>query len=287
MKKNNTVGIILGLLFLVIGGGYLAEALGFIDDFTIFFDGWWTLFIIVPCFCNLFRKDGAKVGNLIGIAIGLFLLLMAQDVLSGEKLWALLIAAVCVLIGVNLIFPKKAGKTEREDTTEDRFDRRESENGQQRVSGTVEYVTDAEVVEGAVYREIPEENDGTEERIEENTRTYENVGDTDKIVCSAVFSGRDIRVDNSYFNGADLSALFGGIDMNLKNALIRNNVTIDVKAVFGGIDIIMPADVRVVMDVTPILGGVENGTRAPLGADENTPTVFIRGTCLFGGLEVK
>ncbi len=281
MKKNNSAGIILGLLFLIIGGGYLAEALGFIDDFTIFFDGWWTLFIIVPCFCGLFRKDGAKVGNLIGIAIGLFLLLMAQDVLSGEKLWALLIAVVCVLIGVNLIFPKKAGKTESGEVAEDRFDRRASEQGQQSTSGTVEHFTDAEVVEDAACREIPEE------KLEEHTRTYESVGDTDKIVCSAVFSGRDIRVDNSYFNGADLSALFGGIDMNLKNALIRNNVTIDVKAVFGGIDIIMPADVRVVMDVTPILGGVENGTRAPLGADENTPTVFIRGTCLFGGLEVK
>ena len=207
--------------------------------------------------------------------------------LSGEKLWALLIAAICVLIGVNLIFPKKAGKTEGGDATEDRFDRGETGDGQKCASGTVEYVADAEVVEDAVYREIPDATNKTEEVFEDNAQTYENVGDTDKIVCSAVFSGRDIRVDNSYFNGADLSALFGGIDMNLKNALIRNNVTIDVKAVFGGIDIIMPADVRVVMDVTPILGGVENGTRAPLGADENTPTVFIRGTCLFGGLEVK
>ena len=49
----------------------------------------------------------------------------------------------------------------------------------------------------------------------------------------------------------------------------------------------MPAGVRVVVDITPILGGVENGTRAPLGADENTPTVFIKGTCLFGGVEIK
>ena len=287
MKKNNSAGIILGLLFLVIGGGYLAEVLGFIDDFTIFFDGWWTLFIIVPCFCGLFRKDGAKVGNLIGIAIGLFLLLMAQDVLSGEKLWALLVAAICVLIGVNLIFPKKAGKRADEEYTEDRFDRGDAGVGQQSASGTAEHVADAEVVEAEVYPELPHEANGPEKDYAENSQTYENVGDTDKIVCSAVFSGRDIRVDNSYFNGADLSALFGGIDMNLKNALIRNNVTIDVKAVFGGIDIIMPAGVRVVVDVTPILGGVENSTAAPLGADENTPTVFVRGTCLFGGLEVK
>lgn len=290
MKKNNSVGIILGLLFLVIGGGYLAEVLGIIDNFTIFFDGWWSLFIIVPCFFGLFRKDDAKVGYLIGIAIGMFLLLMAQGVLTGEKLWALLIAAVCVLIGVNLIFPKKKQDAiYKEEKQTDRFDRgnQDAGNGTANATGTVEHFTDAEVVEDAVYREITDATGVTEEMSSDNGQTYENAGEMEKIVCSAVFSGRDIRVDNSYFNGADLSALFGGIDLNLKNALIRKNVTIDVRAVFGGIDILMPNDVRVVVDVTPILGGVENGTRTPLGADENTPTVFIKGTCLFGGVDVK
>jgi len=287
MKKNNSVGIILGLLFLVIGGGYLLEVFGVINNFTIFFDGWWSLIFIVPCFCGLFRKDGAKVGNLIGIAIGLFFLLMAQDVLSGRKLWALLVAAICVLIGVNLILPKKQKKERVEEGMADRFDRgQKSANDSVNNSGFV-HVTDAEVIEDAVYREVRNEEAEDEGLFEETHQSYENVGTMDKIVCSAVFSGRDIRVDNSEFSGADLSALFGGIDLNLKNAVIRRNVTIDVKAVFGGIDILMPSNVRVVVDVTPILGGVENGTRTPLGADENTPTVFIRGTCLFGGLDVK
>lgn len=289
MKKNNSIGIVLGLLFLVIGAGYLAEVLGFIDNFTIFFDGWWTLFIIIPCFCGLFGKGGGKVGNLIGIAIGLFLLLAAQGVLRGEKLWALLVAVICVLIGVNLIFPKKkqVDSTGNSEPQTDRFDRESTGPVNAAPEATLERFTDAEVVEEGPFSESGELSTETTGYAGENKESYENVGDTDKIVCSAVFSGRDIRVDNSYFNGADLSALFGGIDMNLKNALIRKNVTIEVKAVFGGIDIIMPADVRVVVDVTPILGGVENGTRTPLGADENTPTVFIKGTCLFGGLEVK
>ncbi len=289
MKKNNSIGIVLGLLFLVIGAGYLAGVLGFIDNFTIFFDGWWTLFIIIPCFCGLFGKGGGKVGNLIGIAIGLFLLLAAQGVLRGEKLWALLVAVICVLIGVNLIFPKKkqVDSTGNSEPQTDRFDRESTGPVNAAPDATLERFTDAEVVEEGPFSESGELSTETTGYAGENKESYENVGDTDKIVCSAVFSGRDIRVDNSYFNGADLSALFGGIDMNLKNALIRKNVTIEVKAVFGGIDIIMPADVRVVVDVTPILGGVENGTRTPLGADENTPTVFIKGTCLFGGLEVK
>ena len=287
MKKNNTVGIVLGLLFLVIGVGYLAEVMGFIENFTIFFDGWWTLFIIVPCFCGLFRKDDTKVGYLVGLAIGLFLLLMAQDVIDGEKLWALLLATVCVLIGVNLLFPKKLSKDSGDAGTTDRFDRVEKDASHTAKASDIEYVTDAEVVEDAVYRVVREEGGSSAENSHENRQTYESAGSMDKIVCSAVFSGRDIRVDNSYFNGADLSALFGGIDLNLKNALIDKNVTINVQAIFGGIDILMPSNVRVVVDVTPILGGVDNGTRMPLGADENTPTVFIRGTCLFGGLDVK
>lgn len=285
MKKNNSAGIILGLLFLVIGGGYLAEVFGLIDDFTIFFDGWWTLFIIVPCFCGLFKTDGAKVGNLIGIAIGLFLLLMAQDVLSGEKLWALLIAAVCVLIGVNLIFPKKAGNVTKEiKSAEDRFDRGRETTQTYTENANVEHFTDAEIVSEGVVTETINQETKRDDTYRESSQNY---GNTDKIVCSAVFSGKDIRVDNSCFNGADVSALFGGIDLNLKNAVIQRNVTVEVKAVFGGIDILMPSNVRVVVDVTPILGGVENGTRTPLGADENTPTVFVRGTCLFGGVEVK
>ena len=146
MKKSNSIGIILGIVFLVIGAGYLAEVFGVIDNFTIFFDGWWTLFIIVPCFCGLFKADGAKVSNLIGLAIGLFLLLMAQDVLDGEKLWALLIAAVCVLIGVNLMFPKKENASEDAPMRTDRFDRGHQEAKECTTNADVEHFTDAEIV---------------------------------------------------------------------------------------------------------------------------------------------
>ncbi len=290
MKKNNSVGIILGLLFLVIGVGYLAEVLGFIPEFTIFFDGWFSLFIIVPCFCGLCGKGGGKIGYLIGIAFGLFLLLSAQGVLNGDKLWAMFIAAICVLIGVNLILPKKREEKDRSSESHtDRFDRGQDREvaagvgagaGSAAGAGASERFVDAEVVS----------EDGTE-RVQEISTTentyYQNNGDTDKIICSAVFAGRDIRVDNSVFQGADLTAMFGGIDMNLKNAIIQKNVTIEVKAIFGGVDIIMPSNVRVVVDVSTIFGGVDNGTRTPLGADENTPTVFIKGTCIFGGVEVK
>ncbi len=281
MKKRNTAGIVLGLLFLVIGAGYLADVLGLVDEFTIFFDGWWTLFIIVPCFCGLLGKGDGKVGYLIGIAIGLFLLLWAQEVVNSDKLFTLLVACVFGLLGVNLLLPKKQREYRKPEQRTDRFDRGADTASHGNV-GTEAYTTTAA---GVVFEDAPTvtvEPDGTE-----STSGGNAAGVEDKIVCAAVFAGRDIHVDNSSFSGADLSAVFGGIDMNLKNAVVTRNVTIEVKAVFGGISLIMPPNVRVVVEVTPILGGVDNGTRTPLGADENTPTIYVRGTCIFGGVDIK
>ena len=56
MKKAENIlwGIVLIILGLIIGGNTLG-----ITNINIFFDGWWTLFIIVPCFIGLF-KDSDK-----------------------------------------------------------------------------------------------------------------------------------------------------------------------------------------------------------------------------------
>ena len=57
-----------------------------ITNISVFFDGWWTLFIIVPCAIGLFTER-EKTGNIIGIAVGVFLLLCCQDILSFSMLW--------------------------------------------------------------------------------------------------------------------------------------------------------------------------------------------------------
>lgn len=262
MKKNNSVGIIAGLLCVLVGVGYLAKAFGMISDFTIFFDGWWTMFIIIPCLYGIIsRNNDDKVGYLIGLMVGLVLLLMAQDVVSSDKLFALIFAGVFVAIGANLLFPKKKSP---------------------RITGNSSFTTrSTQTATGVNGEKVIVDEMGSPDRNNYST------GEGEKVVCSAVFAGRDIRVENSVFGGADLTGIFGGIDLNLKNAIITQNVTIEVKAVFGGIDILVPPDVRVVIDVTPVMGGVDNGTHAPLGADENTPTVYIKGSCVFGGIEVK
>ena len=71
--RKKVSNIIWGLLFIVIGTIFALNALE-ITDIDIFFDGWWTLFIIIPCAVGLITERD-KTGNLIGLAIGVFLLL--------------------------------------------------------------------------------------------------------------------------------------------------------------------------------------------------------------------
>lgn len=59
MKKVSTWlwGIVLIALGVIWGGNVLG-----IINVDLFFPGWWTLFIIVPCFISLFDDDDGKVG---------------------------------------------------------------------------------------------------------------------------------------------------------------------------------------------------------------------------------
>lgn len=99
MKKLKNV--LWGLLLIAGGVLFALKALDVID-FNIFFDGWWTLIIIIPCAVGIFTEHD-KTGNIIGILIGVFLLLCCQDVLSIQLLWKLLVPAVIVTIGLKLV----------------------------------------------------------------------------------------------------------------------------------------------------------------------------------------
>ena len=105
MKKFGNIlwGIVLIIIGLIIGG----NALG-ITSIEIFFDGWWTLFIIIPCFIGLF-KDDDKTGNFIGLLIGIALLLGCQNILDFDLIWKLAFPTILVIIGLSIIFKDTLG----------------------------------------------------------------------------------------------------------------------------------------------------------------------------------
>ena len=98
MKKFEN--ILWGIAFIVVGLILAGNAIG-ITNIDIFFDGWWTLFIIVPCFIGLFN-DSDKTGNVIGLVIGGALLLACQGLLNFEMVWKLVVPVALVIIGVSI-----------------------------------------------------------------------------------------------------------------------------------------------------------------------------------------
>lgn len=225
MKK--TRNILWGIVFVVLGVIFGLNALE-ITDINIFFDGWWTLFIIVPCFINIFKEED-KTGDFIGLLIGVVLLLCSQDYLEFEMVWRLLIPAILVIIGLSFIFK--------------------------------------DAINSKVKKEIKKLN-------KNETSEY----------C-ATFGSQKIDFDNEEFKGCTLSAVFGGVDCDLRDAVIKEDTVINACAIFGGIDIRIPKDVKVKVTSTPIFGGVSNNIKNP--KDENMKTIYINATCVFGGVEIK
>lgn len=99
---NKISNILWGLVFIGIGVIIGINTLG-IAHINIFFDGWWTLFIIVPSFIDLF-KDHNKTGDFILLVIGIVLLLACQDIIRFDLVWKLLAPAILIIIGLSFIF---------------------------------------------------------------------------------------------------------------------------------------------------------------------------------------
>lgn len=101
---------------------------------------------------------------------------------------------------------------------------------------------------------------------------------------SVVFSGKKIIIDDEFY-GMDYDAVFGGAVLDLRKARITENVSIDAMAVFGGVDILLPAGLKVVVSDTSLFGGCNNQYHSYSG--DEIPTVYINATALFGGVEVR
>ena len=100
MKKFGS--LLWGLVFIAVG--VIVGLNSFkVTNIDLFFNGWWTLFIIVPCFIGLFT-DNDKTGDTVGIAVGVILLLCCQDILNFDILWKLLLPIILIIIGLSFIF---------------------------------------------------------------------------------------------------------------------------------------------------------------------------------------
>ena len=215
-----------GLFFIVLGLVIGLNSLG-ITDINVFFNGWWTLFIIVPSFIGLF-DDEDKTGNLIGLIIGIVLLLGVNNIISFELIGKLIVPFILVAIGLSILF--------------------------------------RETIKSNITKKVADANKEGLEWI------------------TATFGGQKAIKDGEEFKGANIDSVFGGVELDLRKAIITKEATIKASAIFGGIDIFVPEDVNIKIKSTPIFGGVSNKAKYNKESDK---TIYIDAFCMFGGVDIK
>ena len=102
---------------------------------------------------------------------------------------------------------------------------------------------------------------------------------------SAIFSSQKINYPNDVFTGTSINSIFGGVELDLRNAIITEDVVINCTCIFAGADIYVPYNVNVKVSSVPIFGGVSN--KSADRNNQNAPTIYVNATCMFGGLDIK
>ena len=224
---NKISNLLWGFLLIVVGVIFGLNALD-ITNINVFFDGWWCLFIIIPCFIDLFKEKN-KTGNIIGVVIGCALFLVCQNFINFEIIFKLAGPFIVVVFGVSLL------------------------------------------IKGLF-------NNNVNKKIEAN-----NKGESRKIY--AIFSGEKLNYSNERVDNINLNAAFGGIDVDLKDAIIDGDIIINTSCIFGGIDIKnVSDDIDVKVVSTSIFGGVSNKVSSD---KKRRATIYINAICIFGGVDIK
>ena len=108
---------------------------------------------------------------------------------------------------------------------------------------------------------------------------------------TVIFGGIERRVTTQNFQGGQITAVFGGVELDLREASMQaDDVTLEINALFGGVELRLPDNWHASFRGTPIFGGLSDKSstaRPPAYADANSKVLFITGSVIFGGIEIK
>lgn len=258
--KRNITPLLFGLCLIAVGFGYLGTLL-FHWEFNLFFDGWWTLFLIIPGVAGLL-SNGPQTLNISLLLVGSLLLLREQEVLTSHDSWVIVVSVLILIAGISLLVgffrkPKAAPQ------------------GWYQPPYTSAYTANSAGPAGA-----PAYGAGQK-------AAYAHPFDhRDYPKYTAVLTGINARCDAQDLAGLEATAVLGGIDLDLRTAVIQRDITITLTAVLGGIDVFLPQNIRIQLIRNDVLGGTDCKA-AVLGPESGAPMVTLVCRSCLGGIEIK
>jgi len=103
-----------------------------------------------------------------------------------------------------------------------------------------------------------------------------------------VFGGDKKQIISKDFKGGESVCFFGGVEINLTQADINGIAEIEVVQCFGGTKIIVPPHWRVQSDeLVCVFGSLEDKRQVAGSVVDPTKTLVLKGTCIFGGIDLR
>jgi hypothetical protein len=81
--------------------------------------------------------------------------------------------------------------------------------------------------------------------------------------------------------------IFGGASLDFREVQLPPVVSLHATSIFGGVDIVVPPEVRVIDSGIALFGGRDTGSGSPESADPNAPVLRLTGLTMFGGLSLR
>ncbi len=104
----------------------------------------------------------------------------------------------------------------------------------------------------------------------------------------SIFGGGKKNVESKNFKGGNLTAVFGGSEINMvRTEMASEGSVIDVFTMFGGTTLIVPNNWKIQIDAVSILGGLNDKRRVMPSEIDAEKTLVIKGMVILGGIEIK
>jgi len=249
-----------GLFLLAIGGLSLAKSFG--APFPPWVFTWQMLLIGIGLFVG-FRKGFSNGGWFVPVLIG-GAFLLNDYFLDGDlrrHMWPLIL----IVIGVFFIFrPRRRGRWRNNFFQEKKSTDTAAGTGTATGTGTGT---------GPTATNIPWDE-----------TTY---SEDDYIDTTSIFGGTKKVILSKNFKGGDMVNIFGGSEIDLTKADMKDTAVLEVTCIFGGATLVVPSHWAVKSEAVTIFGGISD-KRSIAGFTENSgKNLLLKGTVLFGGIEIK
>jgi hypothetical protein len=110
----------------------------------------------------------------------------------------------------------------------------------------------------------------------------------DRINIDAIFSGGKRVITSQNFQGGAITTVFGGVELDLRQAgMAADSAVLEIDAIFGGVEVRIPANWSAVVHGVGIFGGFGDHTAQPYPPLPDTRQLIVKGSAVFGGVEVK